>query len=185
MCPQRKPKALLMVEVLPKCVCDFLWARRTSRVFMRHVRQAGELEGGGVGWGWGVVRKEGRENCVPRSTGSLAGLHKQKHFLRGQRPQGVGQRPPANNKAGPVSAADCRPVRCWRGVPQQPSAEAGSRLSLGGAVRDALPQAVCSLEVGHPSPSASCLPWAPCPLSLFPFCPSLPTSHSVALVPSD
>lgn len=58
LCPQRKPKVLLMVEVLPKCVCDFLWARRTSRVFMGHVRQAGEL-GVGVGWGWGLGGKRG------------------------------------------------------------------------------------------------------------------------------
>ena len=73
------------------------------------VRLAGELWAG-CRMQWGVARREGRENHVPRSVGSLAVLHKQTHFLQGQQPHSIGQRPPANSKTGPVTAADCGPM---------------------------------------------------------------------------
>lgn len=99
------------------------------------------------------MRKEGRENCGPGSIGSLAGLHKQKYFLQGQWPRGIRQRPPANNKAGHVSASDCTPC-CCGGWGASAAQGGGGKLALLGAVRDVFPWAVCSVEARLPSPSA-------------------------------
>lgn len=137
------------------------------------------------------MRKEGRENCGPGSIGSLAGLHKQKYFLQGQWPRGIRQRPPANNKAGHVSASDCTPCCCRRGgEPQRPREEGASLLSLEPSemcfhgpfvlwkLGSLLPQPVpCSTAAG----AELTPPTAPTPCSpLSWFCPWLLTNHIVA-----
>jgi hypothetical protein len=96
---------------------------------------------------------------VPRSIGNLAGLHKQKHFLQGQWPQGSRQFPPANNEAGPVSAAVCRPMHLLG--PWVSAAKWGySRLSLSWTIRNVFWYAIpcssasfcLSLLSPHPTP---------------------------------
>ena len=124
---------------------------------------------------WGLARREGRENRVPRSVGSLAVLHKQKHFLQGQQPHGIGQRPPANNKTGPATAADCRPMLLHGEAAHRGGGHQG--FSLWSHQRcvyvsclfpgSASPFFSLSLSCASLTPSSR-LPRPPCPLSSLP-----------------